>query len=157
MRRRPQVAKGKRVTSMADLYEADILDWSEHQAAILRRIATGQPGNEVPDWGNIIEEIESVGRSQLSVVTSMLVQALAHDLKCEAWPLAPYVSGWRAEARRFRGDAQEAYAPSMRQRIDLARLYRRALQAMPDQIDGLPPLPVPAVCPVTLDDLLSEG
>jgi hypothetical protein len=44
----------------------------------------------------------------------------------------------------------------MRQKIDMARLYRRALRAMPETIDGQLPLPVPDVCPVTLDELLGE-
>jgi len=141
---------------MRDLYEADVLEWSEHQAELLRQHAAGKPGNETPDWTNIIEEVESVGRSQLSAVRALLVQALAHDLKAEAWPLSPEVPHWRAEARGFRGDAAEAFTPSMRQRIDVADLYRRALNRLPDSIDGQAPLPVPQSCPVTLDDLLSE-
>jgi hypothetical protein len=44
----------------------------------------------------------------------------------------------------------------MRQRIDLAAVYRRALHAMANTIDGEEPLPVPDVCPVTLDELLSS-
>jgi hypothetical protein len=45
----------------------------------------------------------------------------------------------------------------MRQRIDMAKLYRRALRAVPDTIDGTAPLQtIPAICPVTLDELLSE-
>ena len=115
------------------------------------------PGNEAPDWANIIEEIESVGREQMHAVESLLVQALVHDLKSEAWPLSREVPGWRAEARRFRGDAADRFTPSMRQRLDVARIYRRALRAMPDSIDGQPPLPVPTVCPVTLDELLDES
>ena len=63
---------------------------------------------------------------------------------------------WAAEARRFRGDAADAFTPSMRQRIDVADLYRRALRAMADTIDGQPPLPVADVCPFTLDDLLAD-
>lgn len=119
-----------------------------------RQHAAGQAGNEAPDWANIIEEIESVGRSELNAVQSLLVQALAHDLRCEAWPLAPHVPHWRAEARGFRGDAARSFTPSMPQRIDLARLYRQALQRLPDTIDGLRPLPLPAACEATLDDLL---
>ena len=140
---------------MSQSYDADILDWSEHQARLLRQHAAGRPGNERPDWANIAEEIESVGRNQLSAVKSLLVQALLHDLKSEAWPLTPYVPGWRAEARGFRDDAAEAFAPSMRQRIDVADLYRRALHRMPETIDGQPPLPVPVECPITLDELLT--
>jgi hypothetical protein len=44
----------------------------------------------------------------------------------------------------------------MRQRIDLERIYRQVLRAMPETIDGVPPRPVPLVCALTLDDLLSD-
>jgi hypothetical protein len=121
----------------------------------LRRHAAGA-NDPVLDWPNIIEEIEAVGNEQLHAVTSLLVQALAHMLKAEAWPLCRDVPHWQADARRFRGDAVDRYTPSMRQRIDLARIYRRALRALPDTIDDQPPLPVPEVCPVTLDELLAE-
>ena len=139
---------------MGELYDDDILEWSERQARLLRDVAAGRPGNEAPDWANVIEEIESVGRSQLSAVKSLLVQALLHDLKNAAWPLSRDVPHWRAEARGFRDEAAEAYAPSMRQHIDVAELYRKALRRMPESIDGQPPLPVPDVCPATLDELL---
>lgn len=65
---------------MSEAHETDILDWSDHQAELLRRHAAG----EAPDWPNIIDEIESVGRDQLHAVASLLVQALAQDLKAEA-------------------------------------------------------------------------
>ena len=45
----------------------------------------------------------------------------------------------------------------MRQRIDIASLYADAVRALPEKLDGLDPLPVPAACPVTLDEMLSEG
>ena len=141
---------------MGELYDVDVLEWSEHQARLLRQHAVGRPSNEPIDWTNIIEEVESVGRSQLSAVRSLLIQAMLHDLKCEAWPLCREVPHWRAEALRFRGDAAEAFTPSMRQRIDVPDLYRKALHYMPTTIDGQPPLQVPPVCPVTLDELLAE-
>ena len=140
---------------MSSAYEVDVLEWSEHQARLLRQHAAGQPGNEPPDWANVIEEVESVGRSQLSAVRSLLMRALEHDLKCAAWLQTHYVPNWRAEARRFRLDAAEAYTPSMRQRIDVADLYRKAKSILPETIDGQPLLPVPDECPVTLDELLA--
>jgi hypothetical protein len=142
---------------MSDLYEADVLLWSEQQAALLRRLAAGERVNAQIDWENVIDEVESVGSEQLHAVESFLVQALAHMLKAEAWPLARDVAHWHAEARRFRGDAAARFVPSMRQRIDMAKLYRRALRAVPDTIDGTAPLQtIPTTCPVTLDELLSE-
>src|SRR5437660_11691062 len=105
---------------MGELYDSDVFEWSQHQAGLLRRRAAGELINEAElDWPNIAEEIESVGNSQLRAVRSLLLQALVHDLKAEAWPLSTYVPGWRAEARRFRIDAADAYTPSMRQHIDV--------------------------------------
>ena len=84
-----------------------------------------------------------------------LAQALLHDLKCAAWPQSSYVRHWTIEARAFRQDAADVYTPSMRQRVDLDGLYRKALSRMPPDVDGYPPLPMPDACPVTLDELLS--
>jgi hypothetical protein len=137
-------------------YETDILTWSERQAALLRRVAAGEQINDQVDWPNIIEEVESVGNEQLHAVNSLLRQALLHMLKAEAWPLSLEVPHWQAEARGFRADAADRYAPSMRQRINLARIYRLARRGMPETIDGQAPLPVPELCPVTLDELLSD-
>jgi Domain of unknown function DUF29 len=141
---------------MAEIYDTDILTWSERQAELLRRVAAGERINDQVDWQNVIEEIESVGRSELRAVESHLVQALLHDLKAEAWPLPREVAHWRAEARGQRAEALAWYTPSMAQRVDVTKLYRRALRHMPETMDNMSPLPVPATCPVTLDELLSE-
>jgi hypothetical protein len=142
---------------MSNVYEADILEWSEHQAALLRRVAAGERLNgEDLDWSHIIEEIESVGREQLHSVESLLAQALAHMLKAEAWPLSTEVPGWQAEARRFRDDAASRFAPSMRQYISMPKIYARALRAMPETIDGQLPLPIAGECPVSLEELLNS-
>jgi hypothetical protein len=140
-----------------DLYDTDILAWSEEQARRLLRVAANDRRNaESPDWINIVEEIESVGRDQLRAVESLLVRAIEHMLKAECWPLSRDVPNWQADARRFRGDAADRFSPSMRQRIDMARVYRRAVAALPETMDGQPPLPMPRGCPVTLDELLSD-
>jgi hypothetical protein len=142
---------------MSDLYEDDILLWSEHQGELLRRRAAGELVNEADfDWPNIAEEIESVGREQLHAVESLLVQALVHMLKAKGWPQSRDAPNWRADAIRFRGDAATRFVPSMRQRVDLARLYRRALRAVPETIDGQPPLPLPPTCEFTLEELLAD-
>ncbi len=141
---------------MNDLYEADILRWSERQAELLRRLAGGERVNDQVDWENVVEEIESVGREQLHSVESFLVQALVHMLKAQAWPSSRDAPNWRADAIRFRADAARRYVPSMRQRIDLARLYRQALRALPETVDGQPPLAVSQTCEVTLEGLLGE-
>jgi hypothetical protein len=138
-------------------YDSDIMLWSERQGELLRRRAAGELVNEAEmDWPNIAEEIEDVGRSQLHAVESLLVQALRHMLKADAWPLSRDAPSWRADAIDFRRQARRRFVPSMRQRIDVASLYADALAAMPETIDGQPPLPMSEVCTVTLDDLLSD-
>jgi hypothetical protein len=143
---------------MPGLYEDDILLWSERQSDLLRRLAASERINSADlDWPNIIEEIESVGNEQLHAVNSNLVQALIHMLKAKAWPQSRDVPHWEAEMRGFLGEATDRFVPSMRQRIDLGRLYRRALRRLPATIDGVPPLPVPDTCDLTLEALLAAG
>jgi hypothetical protein len=142
------------MTSMSDLYETDIVAWSEQQAELLRRRAAGDLVNEAAlDWPHIAEEIEDVGKSERRAVESAIIQALLHDLKLKAWPNVLTVSRWRADVR---GQLDEArFTPSMRQHIDMAELYRRALRKLPEALDdGTPALPVPDMCPWTLDQVL---
>ena len=143
---------------MSDLYEADILLWSERQAELLRRLEAGERVNDL-DWPNIIDEVESVGRSETRACASLLMQMVLHRLKIAAWPDSTAVPGWSEEVARLRFDAAQAFAPSMRQRLDVAKIYAAALRElcrMPATIDGKPPLPVPETCGATLDELLAE-
>jgi hypothetical protein len=138
-------------------YDTDILLWSERQGELLRRRAAGELVNEAEmDWPNIAEEIEDVARSQLHAVETLLVQALRNMLKADAWPLSHDAPSWRADAIDSRRQARRRFVPSMRQRLDVAGLYADALAAIPETIDGQPPLPMSEVCTVTLDELLSD-
>jgi hypothetical protein len=139
---------------MTSDYDTDILTWSEQQTGLLRRHADGEAVNDQLDWPHIIEEIEAVGQSQVDAVESWLFQAFVHMLKAEAWPLSLTVPHWQAETRGFRAQARRKYRASMAQKINTAGLYADALTALPDTVDGAPPLPVPPVCPVTLEELL---
>jgi len=142
---------------MGGLYDDDIVLWSERQGELLRRRAAGELVKDAAlDWPNIAEEIEAVGEEQRFAVESLLVQAIVHRLKAEAWPDCRDMETWLADSMRFRGDAASRFVPSMRQRIDLGHIYRRAVRAMPRVIDGMS-APLPAlVCPFTLDWLLGE-
>jgi hypothetical protein len=141
---------------MSNPYEDDILLWSEAQADLLRRHAAGERLNDAAiDWPNIAEEIEDVGRSELHIVESLLVQSLRHMLKAYCWPLHRDADTWRADAIDFRQQATRRFAPSMRQRLDMERIYRHARRGLPDTIEGQAPLPLPADMP-TLDELLAD-
>lgn len=135
-------------------YDTDIVAWSERQAALLRRLAAGEQIADQVDWENIIHEIECVGHRELIAVGSGLRQALTCMLKVEGWPSLRDAPAWRADAVDFRRQAKRRFAPSMRQHIDLEKIYRRALGVVPSAIDGQPPRPLPQTCQVTLDELL---
>ena len=134
------------------LYERDILAWSETQGDLLRRLSRGERVNDV-DWGNVVEEIESVGISELHSLQSFLRMLVLHLLKLNAWPDSDAVNHWRGEVIGFQDEAAKRFAPSMRQRVDIAKEYASALKqlriANPDGV-------FPAENPFTLDQLLTE-
>jgi len=138
-----------------ELYWQDVLLWSESQAELLRRLAQGERMEGV-DWHHVIEEVEDVGRSEWRSVEILLRHAMVHLLKSEGWPNARPREHWRSEVFGFLADAAERFAPSMRQRIDLERLYQLALkQARGTTVDDQPPRPLPDQCPFTLEALLA--
>lgn len=141
---------------MSDLYDTDILLWSERQAELLRRRAAGRLVNDADlDWSALAEEIEDVGINRLHAVETLLVQALRNMLKAQAWPLFINAPSWRADAVGFRLQARRRFVPSMGKRIDIADLYADALFALPETVGGQSPLPLPLECTMTLNQLLS--
>jgi hypothetical protein len=138
------------------LYERDILSWAQHQADLLRRLARGERVNDV-DWEHVVEEIEDVGLSELHAVESFLDLMLVHLLKIHGWPGSPSVDHWRSEVSSFQKNAARRFAPSMRQRIDVEKLYADALEQLDGvRFDSIPARLASVTCPVTLDMLLTE-
>jgi Domain of unknown function DUF29 len=83
---------------------------------------------------------------------------LVHLLKLHGWPGLSACHYWRSEIVGFQSDMQQRFAPSMRQRIDLAAIYVQALrQITPLRYGGKPALAAPEPCPVTLDALLTAS
>ena len=121
-----------------------MVEWSERQAQLLRGLAARQPSNESPDWDNIIEEVESVGRSQVEAVESLLTNALLHDLKTLAWPEARDVPNWEGEARLFRRQARRKLTSSMRSKINVAELFSDAVEGLPTRMYDQTPADLPA-------------
>ena len=142
---------------MSELYDTDVLLWSEQQAALLRRVAKDARVDDEIDWENVIDEVESVGRGQLRAVLSLLMQN-AHSHAQGAGVAdesrrAALAGGGAAVSRRSNRQLHVLYAATHRSRQDY-----RALLALPDTVDGQPPLPLlAATCPLTLDELLRDG
>jgi hypothetical protein len=126
------------------LYERDFYSWTQDQAERLKQLAERTRDNGI-DWPNLIEEVESLGRSDLLGVKSLLRNVLAHLLKIAAEPDHPAVDHWSAEITAFQSDAAMKFSPGMRQHLEAdlqgvyaaacrqaARALRRPRGAFPD-------------------------
>ena len=80
---------------MDQLYDTDILAWSQRQAAVLRDLAARRDLPNELDLDHVAEEIEDVGRSELNAVQSFIRLCLVH---IEGGLL--HKSGTRAEVGR---------------------------------------------------------
>jgi hypothetical protein len=139
------------------LYDTDILIWSERQADLLRRLARGERLNETIDWENVIEEVESVGRSEFHACESLLRQALIHLLKLYLEPDSNNATAhWQGEVIGFLIDATARFSPSMRQKIDLPDLFEGVVFRLHAGGRGQSGALLPETCPFLLDDLLNE-
>jgi hypothetical protein len=110
------------------LYDTDICSWAEQQAAALRSLASKTDLPNQLDLPNIIEEIEDVGISHLDSVSSFIRLILSHAILIALDPDAASVSHWTAEAATFHGELMQRYQRSMRQRVNMDLLWRRALR-----------------------------
>ena len=97
-------------------YDTDILEWSERQSALLRRLAAGENINDQIDWPNIIDEVETAGRSERAALRSHIAVVLEHLMKLQASPSTDPRSGWRVTVIRARRDIERSLkdSPSLR-------------------------------------------
>jgi hypothetical protein len=142
---------------MSDLYDKDIVLWSERQGELLRRRAAGELANEAElDWPHIAEEIESTGRAEQDQLINRLAILLAHLLM---WRFRPDRRGnsWRLTIleQHRRSGRIVARNPSLRPRLDdiLAEAYGDAVLIAGREAD-LPKESFPAVCPWSFEDVM---
>ncbi|MGA3401556.1 MAG: DUF29 domain-containing protein [Acetobacteraceae bacterium] len=120
-------------------YDIDVYAWSERQGALLRRLAAGERVNDADlDWPNIAEEIESVGRSERSALSSHIGNALEHLIKLQASPAIEPRGGWQETIARARSEVERLLEdnPSLRPAVgatiarELPRARRLASMAL---------------------------
>jgi hypothetical protein len=140
---------------MSDLYDEDIVLWSERQGELLRRRAAGELVNEAElDWPNIAEEIQGMGRAEQDQLVSRLAILLAHLLK---WRFQADRRGnsWRLTIleQRRRSGRIVARNPSLRSRLDdiVAEAYGDAILIAARETE-LPEETFPPVCPWTFEE-----
>ena len=138
-----------------DLYRDDVVTWADRQVEALRALARRPELSNAIDWENVIEEIETVGRSEWKSVENLLVNALAHALKIAADPNSLSAEHWKKEVANFSEQARMEMRPSMRARIDIDEIWRRACKQASIALQGSNRL-LPDVsqrCPYSFDEL----
>ncbi|AWN50001.1 DUF29 domain-containing protein [Methylobacterium terrae] len=110
------------------------------------------------DRENLAEEIESLGRSELSSLVSAWRVVLLHMLKFDCQP-ERRTRSWALSIRDQRDQAADVLAdsPGLKCRLDeaMARAYRGArLDASRET--GLPLRTFPETCPYTRDEMLTR-
>ncbi len=135
------------------LYETDFYAWSQTQAALLR-----DEEFEQVDWENIIEEIDSLGKSQRSELTSRLTVLLMHLLK---WRYQPAKRGhsWLVTIGNQRDDLADLLAenPSLATQINsfILASYPKAVKKAARE-SRLPRATFPADCPWAVAQIMDE-
>ncbi|MDC7790071.1 DUF29 domain-containing protein [Rhodoplanes sp. TEM] len=149
-----------RATGARRLYDEDILRWSEQQAELIRALGRRRDLPTAFDAEAVAEEIESVGRSELAAVKSLIRQVLLHLIKLAIEPESDAARHWEGEIVVFHAELTDRWAPSMAQRIDPDALWRSARDTATRMSRGTPAAArvagLPEHAPLTLADLLAE-
>jgi hypothetical protein len=116
------------------LIQTDYIAWLDETIALLQQKNFAQV-----DWENLIEEIESLGRSQKRELRNRLTTLLEHGLKlCYSDYVQDY-RGWRETIGRSQREIQELLtdSPSLKQYWDEVFLdcYATALKTLRDNSD----------------------
>ena len=114
-------------------------------------------GPSALDIDRIAEEIEGMGHSEVSKVSSPLRQVLIHLLKLVTGPDSDSREHWLSEILTFQSDALLVFTPGMKQRIDLDRVWQIVRNGVANlSKNSQRPAPVlPTKCPLSLDELLA--
>ncbi len=132
-------------------YEQDFYAWTQHQAMLLRD----------GDWtaldvANLIEELETMGRSERRELANRLEQLLLHLLKWQYQPVRRSKS-WRASIRYQRLGIARLLDdnPSLRGMIPVLLENVYASAVLRAEIEtNLAATMFPTVCPYTIDQML---
>jgi len=143
-------------STRASLYEQDFAAWANQQALILK-----QGRFEALDLVNLIEEVESLSRSDRRAVKSQLIRVLKHLLKLNYQSNAfYYLNSWRSSVVEGRSQIKLIVedSPSLKPYLSeiLVECYREAVQQASAET-GLPVTTFPSLCPYTLEQALQTA
>lgn len=138
---------------MTTLYDSDFFLWSQTQANLLRE---GKMDNL--DYENLIEEIESLGRSERRTLTSYLENLMMHLLKYEFQPERRGRS-WDLSIRNARRNFVKTLKQNPSLKPHLNDIILDAYESAKDRAaieTGLDDRLFPVECPWTKEELIKE-
>ncbi|MEL4897058.1 MULTISPECIES: DUF29 domain-containing protein [unclassified Crocosphaera] len=142
------------LTTDKKLYDQDFYLWIEET---VKQLKSGNFSNI--DLDNLIEEVESLGKSQRKAVKSYLIRLLEHLLKRRYVIMFDCYRGWEIEIRNFRQRLKLELedSPSLKNYIKeiLSKSYQIDLENM---IDSYPDTDFPVIYPFSdnIDELLNN-
>ncbi|AKV70740.1 MULTISPECIES: DUF29 domain-containing protein [Microcystis] len=142
------------LAKVKNLYDQDFALWIEKTVKQLKSGDLSQV-----DLENLIEEVESLGKSQRKAVDNFLTRLLEHLLKRCYVVLPDCYRGWEIEIRNFRKELKKEfkYSPSLKRFMIeiLEECYREALEAVKEDY---PDSNFPDICPFAedIDGLLNH-
>jgi len=140
--------------SAPNLYATDFYAWTFEQASLLRQQQWSQL-----DLGNLIEEIESLGKQQRQELRNRLRVLIGHLLKWEYQPQHRSRS-WLVTIRIQRMDVSELLDenPSLKPYLEEAfqKAYAKGVLLAVGETE-LPKRTFPADCPYSLTEILDDS
>jgi len=143
------------MTNLKTLYEEDTAAWAENQATALRTAARGG-SNQLLDWENLAEEIESLRKSLKYALRSQIFRIVHHLVKLQYSPAVDPRSGWRRIVRSARMEIESILEDSPSLKRDIAGLIpnqiKRAIEYAADDLrefDELSRLQLPSLRKLT--------
>ncbi|MGB3201889.1 MAG: DUF29 domain-containing protein [Nodosilinea sp.] len=141
----------------SSLYDQDFYRWIQHTVQALKHHDLDQV-----DWENLIEEIDSMGRSEKKELKSRLLVILEHLLKLMFWESekAQNSRGWRNTVIEQRGQLELLLDDSPSLRPMVRELFRESYARARTQVlqkSELPSDRIPTLPPFTADDALNPN
>jgi hypothetical protein len=138
------------------LYDQDYASWLEKTIEQLK-----QKNFSVLDLENLIEELESMGRSEKHALKSLLTRLLEHLLKLAYWKSERDYNrrGWEGEITNFRIQINNLLEDSPSLRAYLATVFDKSYKdarKIVIKITGLNPKTFPTEPTATLEEVLDE-
>ena len=148
------MATARQLEQASNLYERDFLAWIDEQGQALkaRQVAA-------LDWDNLVEEIESMGRSQRNELKSRLRMLLMHLIKWH-WQPEKRSTSWQLTIKEQRLSLRDLFEMSPSLRPSLPVLLPKAWQDASSSAaleTGLKESIFPEVCPWSVEDVLLDG